>query len=165
MTRGATERHGVPRPHEEVPLHRPFIALRVVCRIGHVTRGRAFNRGRRLRNGIAVSNRGAVLLSSAASVPSLPVEVQGTLLVPITSQGGYALTGEVRGLSGGGFGGAYVGAGVGFGTLSASRQTGPVLTVFVGKPIAPYTTIELRAYQSTRDDGTTAGFLGLRFTF
>ncbi|HEV7179974.1 MAG TPA: hypothetical protein VGN11_08885 [Candidatus Baltobacteraceae bacterium] len=108
---------------------------------------------------------GAVLLSSAASVPSLPVEVQGTLLVPITSQGGYALTGEVRGLSGGGFGGAYVGAGVGFGTLSASRQTGPVLTVFVGKPIAPYTTIELRAYQSTRDDGTTAGFLGLRFTF
>ncbi len=108
---------------------------------------------------------GAVLLSSAASVPSLPIEVQGTILVPITNQGGYAVTAEVRGLSGGGFGGAYIGGGVGIGNLSADRQDGPVLTLFVGKPVAPSTTIELRAYKGTRTNGTTAGFLGLRFTF
>ncbi len=108
---------------------------------------------------------GAILVSSAASVPSLPVAVQGTILVPITQQGGYALTGEIRGLSGGGFGGAYIGAGGGFGSLSAGRETGPVLTLFVGKPIARSTTIELRAYKATRNGGTTAGFLGLRFTF
>ncbi len=108
---------------------------------------------------------GAVLLSSAASVPSLPIEIQGTVLVPVTKQGGYAVTAEVRGLSGGGFGGAYVGGGLGIGTLSSDRQNGPVITVFVGKPVAAYTTIELRAYKGTRTNGTTAGFLGLRFTF
>lgn len=108
---------------------------------------------------------GAILLSSAASVPSLPIEVQGTVLVPITKQGGYAVTAEIRGLSGGGFGGAYVGAGLGIGTLSADRQNGPVVTVFVGKPLAHSTTVELRAYKGTRNNGTTAGFLGLRFTF
>ena len=108
---------------------------------------------------------GAVLLSSAASVPSLPIEVQGTVLVPVTKQGGYAVTAEVRGLSGGGFGGAYIGGGIGIGTLSADRTNGPVVTIFVGKPVAPSTTIELRAYKGTRESGTTAGFLGLRFTF
>ena len=108
---------------------------------------------------------GAVLVSSAASVPSLPIELQATVLVPITKQGGYAVTGEVRGLSGGGFGGAYIGAGAGFGNLSLDRRTGPVLTAFVGKPIAPLTTFELRVYKGTQINGTTAGFLGVRFTF
>jgi hypothetical protein len=108
---------------------------------------------------------GAVLFSSAASVPALPIQLQATVLVPITEQGGYAVTGEVRGLSGGGFGGAYVGAGLGFGTLSVDRVTGPVLTAFVGKPIARQTTVELRLYKGTRREGTTAGFVGLRFSF
>jgi hypothetical protein len=108
---------------------------------------------------------GAALLSTTASVPSLPIEIQGTVLVPITEQGGYAVTAEVRGLSGGGFGGAYIGGGVGIGTLSVDRQNGPVLTLFVGKPVTASTTVEIRAYRGTRSGGTTAGFLGLRFTF
>lgn len=108
---------------------------------------------------------GAVLLSSGASIPALPIEVQGTVLLAATEHGGYAVTAEVRGLSGGGFGGAYVGAGAGFGNLSSGSGTGPVLTVFAGKPIAPLTTIELRLYQGTQTGGTTAGFLGLRFSF
>ena len=108
---------------------------------------------------------GAVLVSSAASIPALPIQVQATLLVPATKQGGYAVTGEIRGLSGGGFGGAYVGAGLGIGSLSVDRQTGPVVTAFVGKPIAPLTTIELRIYKSTKENGSTAGFLGVRFSF
>jgi hypothetical protein len=86
-------------------------------------------------------------------------------LVPITGQGGYAGTLEVRGLSGGGFGGAYIGGGIGIGELSSDHQIGPVLTIFVGKPVAASTTVEIRAYKGTRVNGTTAGFLGLRFTF
>jgi hypothetical protein len=108
---------------------------------------------------------GAVLLSSGASIPALPIETQATLLAQISNQGGYAVTGEVRGLSGGGFGGAYVGAGIGIGNLSPDRHAGTVFTAFVGKPIAPLTTFELRVYKATRDNGTTAGFLGVRFTF
>ncbi|MDE2481983.1 MAG: hypothetical protein KGN02_07315 [bacterium] len=107
---------------------------------------------------------GAVLVSSAASVPALPVELQATLLVPVIPNGGYAITGEVRGLSGGGFGGAYVGAGIGIGNLSSGRQTGPVLTAFVGKPIAPFSTLELRIYKGTQSGGATAGFVGIRFS-
>ncbi len=106
----------------------------------------------------------AAILSTAESIPALPIQVQASLLIPATKQGGYALTAEVRGLSGGGFGGAYVGAGLGVGTLSTGRTPGPVLTVFAGKPIAPFTTIEVRIYRGTQQNGTTAGFLGLRFS-
>ncbi|MHB8147676.1 MAG: hypothetical protein ACYDGM_10515 [Vulcanimicrobiaceae bacterium] len=107
---------------------------------------------------------GAVIFSTAESIPALPIQIQASLLLPATKQGGYALTAEIRGLSGGGFGGAYVGAGLGVGTLSSSRTPGPVLTVFAGKPIAPFTTIEVRIYRGTQNNGTTAGFLGVRFS-
>jgi hypothetical protein len=107
---------------------------------------------------------GAVMLSSGASIPAVPVEVQGTLLVPITEQGGYALTAEVRGFSGAGRGGAYIGAGLGFGNLSLDRSTAPVLTIFGGKSIAPFTSVEIRLYKQTNGTGATAGFLGLRFS-
>ena len=105
------------------------------------------------------------MLSTGASIPAVPVEVQATVFVPLAKQGGYAVTGEVRGFTGGGFGGAFVGAGVGVGTLSADRTVGPVITVFAGKQVAPFTAVEIRVIKSTRAGGTTAGFLGLRFTF
>jgi hypothetical protein len=108
---------------------------------------------------------GAVLLSTGASIPATPVDVQATLLVPLAKNGGYALTGEVRGFTGGGFGGAYIGAGAGIGNLSADQTPGPIFTVFAGKKVAPFTSIEIRLIKSTRSGGTTAGFLGLRFTF
>ncbi|HEY5256784.1 MAG TPA: hypothetical protein VIJ12_00195 [Candidatus Baltobacteraceae bacterium] len=108
---------------------------------------------------------GAVMLSTGASIPAVPVEVQATVFVPLAKQGGYAITGEVRGFTGGGFGGAFVGAGAGIGTLSADRTVGPVITIFAGKQVAPFTAIEIRVIKSTREGGTTAGFLGLRFTF
>ncbi len=107
---------------------------------------------------------GAIMLSTASSIPVVPVGLQATLLVPITGQGGYAVTGEIRGLSGGGFGGAYVGAGAGIGNLSIGRTTGPVVTIFGGKGIAPHASIELRLYQGLQTGGTTAGFLGFRFS-
>ncbi len=107
----------------------------------------------------------AVLVSSAASVPAIPVALQATLLVPLTPHGGYAVTGEVRGLSGGGFGGAYIGVGAGIADLSANHTPGPVFTAFVGKPIAPNSTLELRIYQGTQAGGATSGFVGIRFSF
>lgn len=108
---------------------------------------------------------GAVILSSGASIPAVPLELQGSLLVPFTGSGGYAATAEIRGFTGGGYGGAYVGAGAGVGTLSADRSSGAVFTVFAGKSIAPLTSIEFRFYKQTQGAGATAGFVGVRFSF
>lgn len=107
----------------------------------------------------------AVIVSTGASIPKVPLEVQGSLLVPLTSAGGYAATAEIRGFTGGGYGGAYVGAGAGIGTLSSGRSSGTVFTVFAGKSIAPLTSLELRLYKQVEDSGATAGFIGVRFSF
>jgi hypothetical protein len=107
----------------------------------------------------------AAVLSSGANVPRVPLELQGSLYVPIGGRGGYAATAEIRGFTGGGYGGAYVGVGAGIGTLSRDGSTGSVLTIFAGKPIAASTSIEIRLYKQTQDTGSTAGFVGLRFSF
>ena len=107
----------------------------------------------------------AAILSSGAPVPEVPLELQGSLFVPLTGKGGYAATAEIRGFTGGGYGGAYVGAGAGIGTLSSDGSSGTVFTVFAGKSIAPLTTVELRLYKQTQAAGATAGFVGLRFSF
>lgn len=107
----------------------------------------------------------ALILSSGASIPQVPLELQGSYLAPLVSGGGYALTAEIRGFTGGGYGGAYVGAGAGFGNLSSDRSSGTVVTVFAGKSIAPLTSIELRLYKQMHDTGATAAFVGLRFSF
>ena len=108
---------------------------------------------------------GAVLVSSGASIPAVPVDIQATAFFSLVKGGGYALTGEVRGFTGGGFGGAYFGGGLGIGNLSTDKSTGPVLTVFGWKSIAPFTSIERRLIKQTQTNGATAGFLGLRFSF
>ncbi len=107
----------------------------------------------------------AAILSTGASIPVVPLEVQGSLLVPLTGSGGYAATAEIRGYTGGGYGGAYIGAGAGVGTLSSDRSSSTVFTVFAGKSIAPLTSFEIRLYKQTRDTGATAGFIGVRFSF
>lgn len=108
---------------------------------------------------------GAAIVSSGASVPAVPLEIQGSLLVPLGGKGGYAATAEIRGFTGGGYGGAYVGAGAGIGTLSNDGSSGTVFTVFAGKSIAPLTSIEFRLYKQTQSAGATAGFAGVRFSF
>jgi hypothetical protein len=108
---------------------------------------------------------GAAIVSSGASIPAVPLEVQGSLLVPLGGKGGYAATAEIRGFTGGGYGGAYVGAGAGLGTLSSDGSTGTVFTVFAGKSIAPFTSLEFRLYKQTQGSGATAGFAGVRFSF
>lgn len=108
----------------------------------------------------------AAILSSGASVPAVPLELQGSLLIPVTGKSGsYAATAEIRGFTGGGYGGAYVGAGLGIGTLSTDGSPGTVITIFAGKSIAPLISVEFRLYKQTQDSGATAGFAGLRFTF
>ena len=111
------------------------------------------------------STGAALILSTGASIPAVPLEVQASLMTALISGGGYTLTGEIRGFTGGGFGGAYVGAGGGIGNLSSTHATGPVFTVFAGKSVAPFTSIELRLYRQTNTNGATAGFAGLRFSF
>jgi hypothetical protein len=106
----------------------------------------------------------AAIVSTGASIPAVPLELQGSLLVPITGQGGYAATGEIRGFTGGGYGGAFVGAGAGIGTLSSDRSAGTVFTIFAGKSIAPLTSLEIRLYKQMNATGATAGFIGVRFS-
>ncbi len=118
--------------------------------------------------GVAVTSQpsstgGMAILSSGPSIPLLPIDFQASLAVPVTKNGGFALTAEMRGFTGGGFGGAYVGGGVGIGTIGTTRTMGPVFTVFAGKSIAPFTSLEIRLYQASRDGGSTIGFVGLRF--
>jgi hypothetical protein len=107
---------------------------------------------------------GGVIVSSGDTIPAVPLEIQGSLLVPITSSGGYAFTAELRGFTGGGYGGAYVGAGAGIGDLSSDRSVGAILTIFGGKAITQRASIEVRLYKSTSHLGATAGFLGVRFS-
>src|SRR5436309_2831246 len=59
------------------------------------------------------SSGGAIILSSGASIPAIPLELQASLMTAISGGGGYAVTGELRGFTGGGYGGAYIGAGAG----------------------------------------------------
>lgn len=105
----------------------------------------------------------AAILSTTTAVPTVPLAVGGSVFVPLASNGGYAVTAEVRGLTGGGYGGGYVGGGIGIGNLGG-QSYGTVVTLFVGKPIAPLTSIELRLYKQTESGGATAGFVGLRFS-
>lgn len=108
----------------------------------------------------------AAILSTGASVPAVPLELQGSLFIPVTGNGsGYAATAEIRGFTGGGYGGAYIGAGLGLGSLSNDGSSGTVFTVFAGKSIAPLTSIEFRLYRQTQGAGATAGFAGIRFSF
>lgn len=107
---------------------------------------------------------GALLVSSGAAIPAFPLELQGTLLVPLTPGGGYAATAEIRGFTGGGFGGAYVGAGAGVGDLASDRSSGAVLTLFAGKSITDRLSIEVRGYKQLNDTGAAAAFIGLRLS-
>jgi hypothetical protein len=107
----------------------------------------------------------AAIVSSGASIPAVPLEIQGSLLGQLSGKGGYAATAEIRGFTGGGYGGAYVGAGAGIGTLSSDGSSGTVFTIFAGKSIAPFTSIEFRLYKQTQATGATAGFAGVRFSF
>ena len=119
-----------------------------------------------LRDTPSTSSGLAAILSTGASVPAVPLEVQGSLFIPVTGKnGGYAATAEIRGLTGGGYGGAYVGAGIGVGSLSSDGSSGSVFTLFAGKSIAPLTSVEFRLYRQTQGAGATAGFVGVRFSF
>jgi hypothetical protein len=111
------------------------------------------------------STGAAVILSSGASIPQIPLEVQVSLLLPLGRAGGYAATAEIRGFTGGGYGGAYIGAGAGVGNLSSDRSSGTVFTAFAGKSIAPLTSVEIRFYKEMQSTGATAGFIGLRLSF
>jgi len=135
------------------------------------------------------SNTGsaAFVLSSATNVPLLPVDYQGSVFVQVGKLPGYIATGELR-TTFGSRSGFYLGAGVGYGSLSdvvpavfgcpallpgttcnvppttTVRSSGSTETVFLGKSIAPRTTFEARYYHINDAFGTQAGFAGIRFS-
>jgi hypothetical protein len=105
------------------------------------------------------STGGGIVLSTGAAVPVIPVSLDLTGFVPISSHGGYAVTAEGR-FS---IGGAAIGAGYGISQF-AGDHSGGTATVFLDSKIAPITSLELRGYIPTFSKGATAGFLGLRFS-
>jgi len=101
----------------------------------------------------------ALMISTGKAVPATPAQVQFTGLIPLTNNGGYAATAELRA----GALGTYAGAGAGVGQLGGNNTSG-VLTAFVGTHIAPLTSLELRGYKETRSSGASALFAGARFS-
>ncbi|HET9030335.1 MAG TPA: hypothetical protein VFN49_09160 [Candidatus Aquilonibacter sp.] len=109
-------------------------------------------------NGTTSSGAG-VLLSSGVGVPLVPFSVGVTAFAPIAKGGGYAAT--VDGTFAAGKNA--VGVGYGFGQFGSARAGGTA-TLFFDHQLAPFTTLELRGYQTTKSGGGTAGFLGLKFS-
>ncbi|HEY8314159.1 MAG TPA: hypothetical protein VIG51_08265 [Candidatus Baltobacteraceae bacterium] len=101
----------------------------------------------------------AVFLSSGKSVPIVPASVDVTGLLPLGGKGGYAVTLEGRV----GAAGIYGGAGYGIGQLGGAQSTG-VFTAFVGTKVAPLTSVELRGYKASGNNGASAAFIGVRFS-
>ncbi len=106
------------------------------------------------------SSGAAVLISSGRAVPVLPAELDITGFAPLARGGGYAQTLEGRF----GMAGNAIGAGYGIGQFGGSGSGG-TFTAFLDHGIAPFTSLELRGYQTTGSNSATAGFLGVRFSF
>jgi hypothetical protein len=105
------------------------------------------------------STGGALFIGTGAAIPVVPVEVGVTGLVPLITGGGYAVTVEGRFA----FAGNALGVGYGIGRFG-NAPAGGTLTAFLDHRVAPLTSVELRLYRTTGAQGTTAGFLGLRFS-
>jgi len=99
-----------------------------------------------------------VVATAGLSLPVVPIAPQVSLALPFRG-GRYAVTGEARI----GRPSAYIGAGVGVARLDTNGSTGTIYDVFVGKRIAPLTTVEARFYGFGSDRAGTSGYLGLRF--
>lgn len=110
--------------------------------------------------GNGTSSTGAgVLLSSTAGIPLVPVTVGVTGFAPLAKGGGYAVTLEGTFASGDNA----FGVGYGVGQLGGARSGGTA-TAFYDHKLAPFTTLELRGYQTTTTGGGTAGLLAVKFS-
>ena len=111
-------------------------------------------------NGNGLSTSGAaVFLSTDKAVPVLPASVGLTGFAPLAHGGGYAVTVDGR------FSvlGNALGVGYGIGQFGGAHAGG-TFTAFFDHGIAPLTSLELRGYQTTGTNSSTAGFLGVRFS-
>jgi hypothetical protein len=91
----------------------------------------------------ATSSGAAVLLSTTTAVPVLPAT--------LTADGTFSFVNNA------------IGIGYGIGKFGAGHAGG-VATGFLLHQIAPRTSVELRGYFPNGDKGSTAYFLGLRFS-
>lgn len=109
-------------------------------------------------NGQSVTG-GGVLLSTTSPLPLLPATIGLTGFLPLARGGGYAVT--VDGTFS--FVNNALGLGYGIGQFGGARGSGTA-TAFLLHKIAPFTSVELRAYFPAGSHAATAGFLGLRFS-
>lgn len=99
----------------------------------------------------------AALSLGLFNLPLVPLAGELTVAVPFN--GGYATTFDAR-LK---FAGTAVGAGVGFGTLGDTDQTGAIYNALLAQSIAPHTALEARLYFGPSRPSTL--FAGVRFSF
>lgn len=105
------------------------------------------------------STGGGIMISSSSPVPLVPIAVGVTGFVPLAQGGGYAVT--VDGTFS--FVNNAIGFGYGIGQFGAGHSGGTA-TGFVDRKIAPYTSLEFRAYVTTGTKGSTAFFGGIKFS-
>jgi hypothetical protein len=105
------------------------------------------------------STGGGFIVSTATAVPILPVSVGLTAFGVASRGGGYAVTLDGRFA----VGSDAIGVGYGLGQFGAGHSGGTA-TLFFDHKVAPLTSIELRGYKTTGAEGSTAGFLGLKFS-
>ncbi len=99
------------------------------------------------------------IASEGLSLPLVPITPQVTVAIP-SSGGRYVATAEAKFAHAGG----YIGAGAGVGLLKKNGTSGEINTVFVGKRVAPFTSIEARYYGLGTKTAGSSGFIGLRFS-
>ena len=105
------------------------------------------------------STGGGVIVSTSTSVPLVPIGIGVTGFVPIAQGGGYAITADGT-FS---FVNNAIGIGYGIGQFGAGHSGGTA-TGFLDHKIAPFTSLELRAYVTTGTKGSTAFFGGIKFS-
>jgi hypothetical protein len=101
------------------------------------------------------SGEGALSLG-LLNLPLIPLAGELTVAAPF--DGGYATTFDAR-LT---FAGTTIGAGVGFGTLGATDQTGAIYDALLAHGIAPHTALAARLYFGPSRPSTL--FAGVRFS-
>jgi hypothetical protein len=102
------------------------------------------------------TSAGGALSLGLLNLPLVPL--CGELTVAVPFNGGYATTFDAR-LR---FAATSVGAGVGFGTLGATSQTGVIYNALLAQGIAPHTALEARLYFGPSRPSTL--FAGVRFS-
>lgn len=99
-----------------------------------------------------------IIATTGLSLPIVPIAPQLAIAIPLSGNR-YAVTGEARIQ----LRSTTLGVGAGIARLNSKGSAGTIYDVFIGRQIAPLTTIEARYYGLGSDRAGSTGYLGVRF--